>query len=153
MLFRSSFCSGAVWTAGLVCVDHGRLIAAIPCENCRHSEQLIAALEPQVTKLTAAFEESQREGKRQAAPFRRQPPVAKPKRPGRKPGDDYGKNARRAVPIDAELDRSFDVPLPQCFPRCHSRECSRVPRRSAVSNRIAADADSASLRSACGLLW
>ncbi len=61
-------------------------------------EAQVAALTAQVEKLTKLLEEKTRSGKRQAAPFSKGPPKAQPKPPGRKPGDDYGRHQRRAVP-------------------------------------------------------
>lgn len=92
------------------------------CEHCRRKEERIAALEAQVAQLTAKLAESQRSEKRQAAPFRKGPPVSEPKQPGRKSGDQYGKHARRAVPTDDELDETIDVPLPRCCPHCRSSD-------------------------------
>ena len=74
-----------------------------------------------IEKLTAALDEARRAGKRQAAPFRQGPPQAEPKRPGRKPGDQYGQQFRRAVPSDDEIDETYDVPLPPVCPQCGSR--------------------------------
>lgn len=67
-------------------------------------------------RLSARVEELERAGKRQAAPFSRNTPKADPKRPGRKPGADYGTRARRAVPD--RVDRVVDVPLPDACPHC-----------------------------------
>jgi transposase len=67
-------------------------------------------------RLLARVEELQRAGKRQAAPFSRNTPTPDPKRPGRKPGTDYGTRARRPVP--ERIDRVVDVPLPPACPRC-----------------------------------
>ena len=54
-------------------------------------EGMVRALQEQVQVLTAALEESRRAGKRQAAPFRKPQRVEKPKKPGRKPGEQYGR--------------------------------------------------------------
>jgi hypothetical protein len=48
-------------------------------------------------------------------------PQSEPKRPGRKPGDQYGQQFRRAVPRDDEIDETYDVPLPPVCPQCGSR--------------------------------
>lgn len=99
------------------------------CENCRRLEARIASLEALVEEhnaliasLTAALEETRRAGKRQAAPFRKGPPTSKPKRPGRKSGEDYGQHVRRAVPTDDQLDEIIDVPLPPSCPHCESHD-------------------------------
>ena len=79
-----------------------------------------------IEKLTAALDEARRAGKRQAAPFRQGPPQAEPKRPGRKPGDQYGQPFRRAVPRDDEIDEAYDVPLPPVCPQCGSRHLAET---------------------------
>jgi transposase len=71
-------------------------------------------------RLRARVEELERAGKRQAAPFSRNDPRPDPKRPGRKPGPDYGVRARRAVP--ERVDRQVDVPLPETCPHCGGRD-------------------------------
>ncbi|MBI2923063.1 MAG: IS66 family transposase [Planctomycetes bacterium] len=67
-------------------------------------------------KLRELLEESRRGNKRQAAPFSKGPPKAKPKTPGRKAGADYGVKAHREVP--PEVDETYDAPLPGCCPDC-----------------------------------
>jgi transposase len=71
-------------------------------------------------RLLARVEELERAGKRQAAPFSRDEPKPDPKRPGRKPGADYGMRARRAVP--ERVDRQVEVPLPETCPHCGGRD-------------------------------
>jgi cell division protein FtsB len=82
-------------------------------------------------RLLARVEELERAGKRQAAPFSRDTPKPDPKRPGRKPGADYGTRARRAVP--ERVDRQVDVPLPETCPHCGGRDIT--PERVAKSDR------------------
>ena len=60
------------------------------CPRCRELEARVSALEERVRILTAALEEAQRAEKRQAAPFRKPKRAGTPKKPGRKPGKDYG---------------------------------------------------------------
>ncbi len=67
-------------------------------------------------RLLARVEELERAGKRQAAPFSRNTPTPNPKRPGRKPGADYGMHARRAMP--ERVNRVVDVALPEACPHC-----------------------------------
>ena len=56
-------------------------------EELRAVHQRIAQLERQVEDLLRLVEKLRGEGKRQAAPFRKQDqPMAEPKRPGRKSG-------------------------------------------------------------------
>jgi transposase len=84
-------------------------------------EGMVRAMREQIQTLTAALEESRRAGKRQAAPFRKPRRAEKPKKPGRKPGDQYGEHARRSVPDDAPIDETHDAPLPPECPKCGSR--------------------------------
>jgi transposase len=92
------------------------------CARCFELERRIVSLEEQVARLSAALEESRRAGKRQAAPFRKKQRTAKPKKPGRKPGDAHGKHAHRAVPAPEEVDETYNAPLPECCPRCQSKQ-------------------------------
>jgi transposase len=92
------------------------------CARCVELGRRIVALEEQVAGLSTALEEARRAGKRQAAPFRKKRPVAEPKKPGRKPGDAHGKHAHRAAPTPDEVDETYDAPLPECCPRCQSKQ-------------------------------
>lgn len=75
-----------------------------------------------MAKLEALIEQLRRGGKRQSAPFSKGPPKADPKKPGRKPGDDYGTPpACRAMPEPAPTDRVIDVPPPDACPHCGDR--------------------------------
>lgn len=106
------------------------------CSGCRKLSTELEQLKEQVEKLQKALEESQRAGKRQAAPFRK-PKVAVPQKPGRKSGDDYGSQARRAIP--EQIDERWDAPLPECCPQCgcgeltedaiHQQYQTDIPRR------------------------
>jgi transposase len=106
--------------------------AEIGCPQCRELRQRVAELESenrqlaaqvarlgeQVEKLTAALEAARRGGKRQAAPFSRGQPKAEPKKPGRKPGDDYGTKAHRSVPPPEQIEEIHEAPLPPACPQC-----------------------------------
>ena len=75
---------------------------AVPgCSGC-------AALEERVRRLETALEESRRAGKRQAAPFSKGGAKAEPKKPGRKPGPNYGRAERRAIPPRVGAVRQAD---------------------------------------------
>ena len=103
------------------------------CENCEElrkqfkkqnakNEKRISELEAKVKQLTELLEKSQRSGKRQAAPFRKKK-KKDPKKPGRKKGDDYGKQAfREVVPSPNEVTERFEVPLPKKCPCCNGKE-------------------------------
>lgn len=88
--------------------------------RCRELEARIVALAEQVRLLTAALEEARRAGKRQAAPFRKPKIVKKPKKPGRKPGKDYGEHAHRVAPENATVDEQHEARLPPECPKCTS---------------------------------
>jgi transposase len=96
--------------------ENGRLRARVD-----ELEGMVRALQEQVQVLTAALEEAWRAGKRQAAPFRKSRRVEEPKKPGRKPGEQYGKHGRRTPPENASLDEQHDAPLPPECPQCGSR--------------------------------
>ena len=74
------------------------------CDRCEELLAIIAALQMQVKELTARLEKVEREGKRQAAPFRKKR-KADPKKPGRKSGEDHGHHHRRAVP--KKIDETY----------------------------------------------
>jgi transposase len=63
-----------------------------------------------ITELERKVEELRRKANRQAAPFSREKPKRNPGRPGRRPGADYGKRARRPAP--EEVDEVLCAPLP-----------------------------------------
>jgi transposase len=86
-------------------------------------DRRIAELEAHVSQLQARLsqfeellEKANRSHKRQAAPFSKGLPKADPKPPGRKPGNDYGTKAFRAVP--EVIDEEYDAPLPARCPSC-----------------------------------
>lgn len=79
------------------------------CASCR-------ALRKEVAELRRVIEELRRAGKRQAGPFSKGPPKPKPKRRGRKPGDDYGKHFSRSEP--EQIDETYDAELPATCPHC-----------------------------------
>lgn len=72
-----------------------------------------------IGELEKLIEELHRRGKRQAAPFSKGAPKDSPKRPGRKPGAAYGKQAVRAVP--ETVDERLTVDCPLWCPDCHGR--------------------------------
>ena len=65
----------------------------------------------EIERLRKELEEALRRQKRQAAPFSRNKRKKKPKRPGRKPGAEYGMQAAR--PIPDHIDEEIAVPLPK----------------------------------------
>ncbi len=79
-------------------------------------QRRVAELEAQVERLTRLLEQQQRAGKRQAAPFAKGLPKPNPKKPGRKPGKDYGTKAHRPPP--ERIDEVHEAPLPEACPDC-----------------------------------
>jgi hypothetical protein len=75
------------------------------------------ALRRRVAELEAQLAEALRAGKRQAAPFAKGPPKAEPKKSGRKPGKDYGRNGHRPPPPPL-IDEVHEAPLPDACPDC-----------------------------------
>lgn len=61
-------------------------------------------------------QQQQRAGKRQAAPFAERSPKPNPKKPGRKPGKDYGTKAYRPPP--ERIDEVHETPLADACPDC-----------------------------------
>jgi transposase len=91
------------------------------CPGCRALLQRIAQLQAQVADLTRRLEDALRAGKRQAAPFRKGPPKAQPKTPGRKSGDAHGPHGHRPPPPAEQINECHDVPLPDACPHCRGR--------------------------------
>jgi len=93
---------------------------AVAVEGRPTYEELLAEnrrLRAQVEELTLLVERLRREGKRQAAPFRKQDePATNPKKPGRKSGRRHGPHVHRVVP--PRIDETYDVPLPETCPHC-----------------------------------
>src|SRR5205809_7305542 len=79
-------------------------------ENQSLREQLKKA-QAETERLRKLLEEALRSLKRQAAPFSKGEPKSNPKRPGGKPGAQYGERASRPVP--ARVDQEISVPLPK----------------------------------------
>lgn len=84
-------------------------------ELSRQQARQIEALRAEVARLPAALEDARREGKRQAAPFRKGPPRPAPRRPGRKPGH---RPAHRAVPSPEPVQQTLYAPAPISCPGC-----------------------------------
>jgi transposase len=85
-------------------------------EDLRRSEAERLRLRRENEQLKEDLEAARRTAARQAAPFARGTRVAHPRRPGRKSGAAYGHRAHRSAP--AQIDETYDVPLPAQCPRC-----------------------------------
>jgi transposase len=84
-------------------------------ENDRLRKE-IERLKQETERLRRELEAALRATKRQAAPHSRGRPKANPKRPGRKSGGRYGRQACR--PIPERVDERIAVPLPDHCPHC-----------------------------------
>jgi transposase len=62
--------------------------------GCQALQRRLHDLQAENERLRRHLEEAHRAGKRQAAPFANRPPNHQPKKPGHKPGKDYGKAHR-----------------------------------------------------------
>src|ERR1700728_2792616 len=71
-----------------------------------------------VAQLKKRIEELERSAKRQAAPFSKNKPNDKPKKPGRKKGDAHGDHGHREPPKPERIDETLDAPLPDHCPDC-----------------------------------
>jgi hypothetical protein len=91
-------------------------------DRLQHANQ---QLQGRVRKLTGQVEELRRAAKRQAAPFSKNTPTPRPRRPGRKRGAAYGRVACRPAP--QRVDRVVGVGLPAVCPHCGDQlEVERV---------------------------
>ena len=88
------------------------------CADCLRLRQEVADLKAQVEQLRHALEQSQRAGKRQAAPFAKGPPKEQPKTPGRKAGDEHGQHGHRPPPAAEQIDECHEAPLPDACAHC-----------------------------------
>lgn len=99
-----------------------RRIIARQDEQLQAQARRIHSLELLVAKLQEQLEIVQRQQKRQAAPFAKEPPQSDPQPPGRRPGAPYGTKAHRRAPQPAEITESYEVPLPATCSHCgHGR--------------------------------
>ena len=89
------------------------------CLGCQALIKIIEQLQAQIKIMQDRIDKLERESKRQAAPFRK-PTKTNPKKPGRKPGKDYGSHRRRQEP--EKIDEHYSVPLPSTCPDCGCSE-------------------------------
>jgi transposase len=97
--------------------EQARRIAELEAD-LRRSEAERQRLRRENEKLKDELEAARRAVHRQAAPFSRGTRVAEPRRPGRKPGADYGPRAQRPQP--STVDETYAAPLPDTCPDCHA---------------------------------
>ena len=88
------------------------------CHGCLALRRRIGQLEAEKQRLLQLLEAERRAGKRQAAPFSKGSRTNKPKKPGRKAGDDYGNKGHRPLPAPEKIDETYEAPLPDTCPDC-----------------------------------
>jgi transposase len=85
-------------------------------QRIHRQQREIERLKQEVERLRKELEAALRASKRQAAPHSRGALKRNPKRPGRKVGRRYGRQACRPIPV--RVDERIAVPLPECCPHC-----------------------------------
>src|SRR5262245_12801370 len=88
------------------------------CAGCQALQRRLRDLQAENERLRRQLDEATRAGKRQAAPFAKGQPTDQPKKPGRKPGKDYGTKAHRQPPPPEQIDEVHEAPLPDACPDC-----------------------------------
>jgi transposase len=88
------------------------------CHECLALRRRVHELEAEKQRLLQLLEAERRAGKRQAAPFSKGLHKNKPKKSGRKPGDDYGNKGHRPPPPSEKIDEVHEAPLPDACPDC-----------------------------------
>jgi transposase len=95
-------------------------------------------LQDELRQTRADLEQSQRQAKRQAAPFSKGPPKPQPKKPGRKSGAAHGRHGHRLPPPPESVDVVLEASLPDACPGCgaaveetavHQQYQTDIPRR------------------------
>jgi transposase len=90
----------------------------VVCPGCQTLLRRLNEVQAELERLRRQLDEATRAGKRQAAPFTKGSPAAQPKKPGRKPGKDYGTKAHRQPPTPDQIDEVHEAPLPERCPDC-----------------------------------
>ena len=90
----------------------------VRCADCQSRQRRVDHLRAENDRLRHQLDAALRAGKRQAGPFARGQPKANPRRPGRKPRQDYGPKAHRQPPSPEQIDEVHEAPLPHACPDC-----------------------------------
>jgi transposase len=77
-------------------------------------------LQRELDQTRGELDQARRQAKRQAAPFSKGQPKARPKRPGRKRGAAHGRHGHRQPPPPEQIDEVLEAPLPAACPHCGS---------------------------------
>jgi len=91
---------------------------SVRCANCQSLQRRVHDLQAENERLRRQLDEATRAGKRQAAPFAKGQTKLNPRKPGRKPGKDYGTKAHRQPPSPEQIDEIHEAPLPHVCPDC-----------------------------------
>jgi transposase len=79
-------------------------------KRCERLDAQVCGMQGRIDALEAQLEATRRAGKRQAAPFSKGPPRGDPKKPGRRPGAQYGTPAHREPPDHVDETVIVEVP-------------------------------------------
>jgi transposase len=90
----------------------------VRCANCQSLQRRVHDLQAENERLRSQLDAALRAGKRQAGPFAKGEPKPNPRRPGRKPGKDYGTKAHRQPPAPDQINEVHEAPLPDRCPDC-----------------------------------
>src|SRR5262249_33958052 len=90
----------------------------VSCAGCQALQRRLRDLQAENDRLRRQLDEATRARKRQAAPFAKGQPLDQPKKPGRKPGMDYGTKAHRQPLRPDQIDETHETPLPDACPDC-----------------------------------
>ncbi len=92
----------------------------IRCANCQFLQRRVHDLQAENERLRRQLDAALRAGKRQAGPFAKGQLKANPRKPGRRPGKDYGTKAHRQPPAPEQIDEIHEALLPEVCPECGS---------------------------------
>jgi transposase len=90
----------------------------VSCAGCQALQRRLRDLQAENERLRHQLDAALRAGKRQAGPFAKGEPKPNPKRPGRKPGQDYGTKAHRQPPTPEQIHEVHEAALPERCPAC-----------------------------------
>src|SRR5262249_13444606 len=94
---------------------------SVRCASCQSLQRRVHDLQAENERLRRQLDAALRAGKRQAGPFAKGEPTPNPRKPGRKPGRDYGTKAHRQPPTPDQVDEVHEAPLPDRCPDCGGR--------------------------------
>src|SRR5262245_19008812 len=90
----------------------------VSCTGCQALQRRLLDLQAENERLRRQLDEATSARKHQAAPFAKGLPTDQPKKPGRKPGNDYGPKAHRRPPSPEQIDEVHEAHLPDACADC-----------------------------------